>query len=138
MYQRYFLLSKNKKKKYQNCSSVHIILICYRDGYFHNITKTRPCNIQRFLKLSKMQIFSRKILIFFLFLPRRFYRVPTIYVLEQKQEKMVFPCIPQFCHMKVGFKGVFITWTCFCDEDFAQVEPNLLKRPRANLPKGVK
>ena len=32
------------------------------------ITKTRPCNIQRFLKLSKMKIFNRKILIFFLFL----------------------------------------------------------------------
>ena len=32
------------------------------------ITKTRPCNIQRFLKLSKMKIFNGKILIFFLFL----------------------------------------------------------------------
>ena len=31
-----------------------------------HITKTCPCNIQRFLKLSKMKIFKRKILIFFL------------------------------------------------------------------------
>ena len=38
------------------------------DEMFLFITKTRPCNIQRFLKLSKMKIFNRKILIFFLFL----------------------------------------------------------------------
>ena len=24
-----------------------------------------------------------------------------------------YPCIPQFCYIKVEFKGVFITWTCF-------------------------
>ena len=26
------------------------------------------------------------------------------------------PCIPQFCYIKVGFKGVYITRTCFLDE----------------------
>ena len=46
---------------------------------------------------------------------RRFYRVPTIYVLEQKYEKNVFPCKPQFYYIKVGCKGVFITRTCFHD-----------------------
>ena len=25
------------------------------------------------------------------------------------------PCIPQFCYIKVGFKGVYITRTCFRD-----------------------
>ena len=24
--------------------------------------------------------------------------------------------IPQFCYIKVGYKGVYITWTCFPDE----------------------
>ena len=28
---------------------------------------------------------------------------------------MVYPCKPQFCYIKVGFKGVNITWTCFPD-----------------------
>ena len=29
--------------------------------------------------------------------------------------KKVYPCKPQFFHIKVGFKGVFIAWTCFPD-----------------------
>ena len=29
--------------------------------------------------------------------------------------KMVYPCIPQFCYIKVGYKGVYITKTCFPD-----------------------
>ena len=28
----------------------------------------------------------------------------------------IYPCIPQFCYTKVGFKGVNITGTCFHDE----------------------
>ena len=27
----------------------------------------------------------------------------------------MYPCIPQFCYIKVGFKGVYITRTCFPD-----------------------
>ena len=42
--------------------------------------------------------------------------MPTIYVLEQKYEKWVYPCIPQFCYIKVGFMGVSISRTCFPDE----------------------
>ena len=30
--------------------------------------------------------------------------------------KIVYPCIPQFCYIKVGFKGVYITRTCFHDD----------------------
>ena len=33
-----------------------------------------------------------------------------------KITKIGIPCIPQFCYIKVGFKGVYITWTCFPDE----------------------
>ena len=32
-----------------------------------------------------------------------------------KKEKQVYHCIPQFCYIKVGFKGVYITQTCFPD-----------------------
>ena len=35
---------------------------------FDNITKTRPCNIQRFFKGLKITIFSLIFLIFFIFL----------------------------------------------------------------------
>ena len=34
--------------------------------------------------------------------------VPTIYVIEQKYENNVFRCTPQFCYIKVGFKGVYL------------------------------
>ena len=39
-------------------------------GYdtFHTITKTCPCNIQKKKLAEKMKFFTRKILIFFLFL----------------------------------------------------------------------
>ena len=47
---------------------------------------------------------------------RRFYPVPTIYVLEQKIRKIGIPCIPHFYYIKVGLKGVFTTRTCFPDE----------------------
>ena len=39
-------------------------------------------------------------------------RVPPIYVLEQKYENNVNPSQPQFCYIKVGCKGVYITRTC--------------------------
>ena len=42
-------------------------------------------------------------------------RVPTIYVLEQKEENKEYPFIPQFYYIKLGFKGVYITWICFPD-----------------------
>ena len=94
-----------------------------------NITKTRPCNIQRFLKLSKMKIFNRKILIFFLFLlktdcrytldpPRRGssneYPQPMFW--SKNKKNRYTPANPSFSYIKVGFKGVYIARTCFPDE----------------------
>ena len=32
-----------------------------------------------------------------------------------KVRKNVYPCKPQFYYIKVGCKGVLITWTCFHD-----------------------
>ena len=39
---------------------------------------------------------------------RRFYRVPIIYVLSRNKKNKVYPCKPQFYHIKVGFKGIKI------------------------------
>ena len=33
-----------------------------------------------------------------------------------KNKNKIYPCIPQFCYIKVGFKGVHITRTCFPDD----------------------
>ena len=30
----------------------------------------------------------------------------------KKKENNVYPCKPQFYYIKVGCKGVYITWTC--------------------------
>ena len=32
-----------------------------------------------------------------------------------KIRKKVYFCIPQFCYIKLGFNGVYIKRTCFCD-----------------------
>ena len=32
---------------------------------------------------------------------------------KKKKNRFIYPRIPQFYYMKVGFKGVYITWTCF-------------------------
>ena len=34
---------------------------------------------------------------------------------KAKIRKKVYPCKPQFCYIKVGCKGVIITWTCYPD-----------------------
>ena len=35
---------------------------------------------------------------------------------EAKNKKnQVYPCIPQFCYIKVGYKGEYITRTCYLD-----------------------
>ena len=36
--------------------------------------------------------------------------------LGAKIRKKVYPCVPQFYKIKVGYKGVFISLTCFSDE----------------------
>ena len=43
-------------------------------------------------------------------------KYPQSMFLEQKYEKYVYPCIPQFYYIKVGFKGVIIAPTCFPDD----------------------
>ena len=34
---------------------------------------------------------------------------------------MVYPCIPQFFYVKVGFKGVYIARTCFPDANIGHI-----------------
>ena len=35
---------------------------------------------------------------------------------SKHKKKKVYPCIPQFYFIKVGFKGVYIARTCFPDD----------------------
>ena len=45
-----------------------------------------------------------------------------------KIRKIGIPCIPQFCKIKVGFKGVYFYWTCFPDvEVWRQRRTNYVK-----------
>ena len=65
-----------------------------------------------------MKIFSRKILIFFLFFAQNIDRKGGSNGYPQsmfwsKNEKKVYPCKPQFYYMKLGFKGVYIARICF-------------------------
>ena len=39
---------------------------------------------------------------------------------SKNKKKQVYPCIPQFCYIKVGFKGVYITRT-YCPDDVIYV-----------------
>ena len=39
-----------------------------------------------------------------------------MFCIKKEKKKIVIPCIPQFCYIKVGLKGVYITRTCFHDE----------------------
>ena len=74
---------------------------------------------------------------------RRFYRVPTINVLEQNKKIMYTPV-----NLKVGCKGVFVTRTCFRDDqnekqpkvhthiDTIQKEKQTVNRVNSSVPKG--
>ena len=41
----------------------------------------------------------------------------SMFCIKNKKNRYTVPCIPQFCYIKVGFKGVYIIRTCFRDED---------------------
>ena len=47
------------------------------------------------------------------------------------------PCIPQFCYIKVGFKGVYTIWTCFRDGLQIGMFRNLLTQYQKIEVKGV-
>ena len=89
---------------------------------YNNITKTRLCKyIENFT--SKSWTFSDEKLIFFhisaqnidcgnsLEPPRRggSNEYPQSIFLSRNKKNNVYPCIPQFYYIKVGFKGVKIT-----------------------------
>ena len=38
-----------------------------------------------------------------------------------KIRKIVYPCIPQFYYIKVGYDGVFISQTCYPDEQLVKM-----------------
>ena len=40
---------------------------------------------------------------------------PQLMFWSKNKKNRYYPCIPQFYYIKVGFKWVFIAWTCFPD-----------------------
>ena len=48
------------------------------------------------------------------------------------RKKNEYHCKPQFYYIKVGFKGVYIIWTCFHDEALPTFQ-HFCKRPRQLL-----
>ena len=83
------------------------------------ITQTCPCNIQQFLKTVKMIIFDI-FLIFAQNIDCGYTSEPPLtsthnLCFRAKIRKNVYPCKPQFYFIKVEWKGVFTTQTCFRD-----------------------
>ena len=84
--------------------------------------ENKPIQIYWKFYHQKMKIFRKKIGFFFSYFcskhrlwvlvrtasARRFWRVPTFYVLSRNKKNNVYPCKPQFYYIKVGFKGVKI------------------------------
>ena len=62
---------------------------------------------EKFL-VVKMKIFIVKILIFFLFLLKTYIVILLVHVRTAS-------AVRQFFYITVGFKGVYISWTCFPD-----------------------
>ena len=112
----------------QNCYMYLVLRILYLLGWnllktCDLITKTRPWNIQVFPTLLKVKILSRNFLYIFLSFAQN---IDCGYTLElprqggsmfwsKNKKKQVYPCIPQFCCIKVRYKEVYITRTCFPD-----------------------
>ena len=91
--------------------------------------KTCPCHKQRFFLALKIENFQLKIFDIFLIFARNIdcgytlepprqggsNEYPQSMFLSKNKKKKVCFCIPQFYFIKVGFKGVHISWTCFPD-----------------------
>ena len=81
---------------------------------------------KRKLSALKIENFIRKALMFFLFLLDCGYTLERLteavltsthnLCLGAKLRKIVCPCIPQFFYIKVGYEGVYFSWTCFPDD----------------------
>ena len=82
-------------------SGVTFVRRCFRDDF----TAVKMVNFRK--NCDIFLIFAQNI-----DLGYTFYRVPTMYVLEQKYQNNVYPCKPHFRYLKVGCKGVYITRTC--------------------------
>ena len=80
-------------------------------GIIKSITKTCPCNIQISFGCKNGNFHWTNFDIFLILAQN----IDCGYTLEPPRQK-VYPCIPQFYYIKVGYKGVFISRTCFPDE----------------------
>ena len=87
-----------------------------------DIKKTCPCNIHRCFKDAKIESFLQINFDIFLNFAQNIdygYMLPTSthnLCFRAKIRKIGILCKPQFCFIKVGYKGVYISRTCFPDE----------------------
>ena len=92
------------------------------------ITKTCPCNIQRFFSGVKIENFHKKNLNIFNILAQNIHCEYTLepprrggsneypqHMFWIKDKKTMYPCKPQCFYNKVGYEGVNISRTCFPD-----------------------
>ena len=103
-----------------------------------NITKTCPCNIQRFFSEAKIKKFiGKKKKIFYIF-AKNVYCWYTLRLAEvlmsthnvcfgSKIRKVGIPLQAQVFYIKVGVEGVYISRTCFPDADIYPLIPHLYK-----------
>ena len=86
------------------------------------ITKTCPCNIQRFFfndyyenckfhetNFDIFNVFAQNIHCGYMLEVSAMY----VWIKIRKLGTSIYPCKPQFFYIKVGFMGVYITRTCF-------------------------
>ena len=83
------------------------------------ITKTCPCNIERFFSALKIENLIEKKNDIFITFPQNIdrrggsnvYPHPMFWIKNKK--KYVYPCTLHFCYIEVGFNGVYISRTNF-------------------------
>ena len=112
---------------------IFIIVIRYTDSLSEcNHYENLPMQYaESFFSCKKNEHFYRKNDIFLIFAqnidcgytlePRRrggSNEYPQSMFWSKNKKKKVYPCIPQFFYIKVGFTGVYISGTCFPDDKF--------------------
>ena len=90
------------------------------------ITKMCQCNIQRIVSFVKTENFDGKKLDIFNIFAQKLIEYPqSMFWIKNKEN------IPQFYYKKVGYEGVFISWTCFPDGHITHDPLYSIKAPSA-------
>ena len=103
-----------------------LTLVCSDNAHYENM----PMQYKEIFKVVKNENFQEKINDIFLIFAQNIYCWYTLEPLRRGSsnesqsmfwsKNRYYPCIPQFHYIKVGYKGVFISWTCFPDDIIMQ------------------